>query len=238
MEIMNWQEITMESETFSKIRESFNLLLQRLFQKMEQNHSDEGAITLKVNLSISKDFIPDGNGSSREVHKPVLKYKIDTQVPVKDGFDGKNDTGMELVYDDELKRYVLRYVSEGGQQSIFDPEYANVVNGEATIVDEQPALSMNAPLLECSEQDATEADNSSSDSENTSNEEIIDQDDTNGGFHLCFICSIDHIWRYHNRGGHKQWLIRWRKKYRILKQRWQQCLQMPRWKLIQNSCRS
>lgn len=41
MEIMNWQEITMESETFSKIRESFNLLLQRLFQKMEQNHSDE-----------------------------------------------------------------------------------------------------------------------------------------------------------------------------------------------------
>lgn len=112
MEIMNWQEITMESETFSKIRESFNLLLQRLFQKMEQNHSDEGAITLKVNLSISKDFIPDGNGSSREVHKPILKYKIDTQVPVKDGFDGKNDTGMELVYDDELKRYVLRYVSE------------------------------------------------------------------------------------------------------------------------------
>ena len=82
------------------------------------------------------------------------------QVPVKDGFDGKNDTGMELVYDDELKRYVLRYVSEGGQQSIFDPEYANVVNGEATIVDEQPALPMNAPLLECSEQDATEADNS------------------------------------------------------------------------------
>ena len=74
MEIMNWQEITMESETFSKIRESFNLLLQRLFQKMEQNHSDEGAITLKVNLSISKDFIPDGNGSSREVHKPILKY--------------------------------------------------------------------------------------------------------------------------------------------------------------------
>ena len=92
MEIMNWQEITMESETFSKIRESFNLLLQRLFQKMEQNHSDEGAITLKVNLSISKDFIPDGNGSSREVHKPTLKYKIDTQVPVKDGFDAKNDT--------------------------------------------------------------------------------------------------------------------------------------------------
>ena len=99
---------------------------------------------------------------------------------MKDGFDGKNDTGMELVYDDELKRYVLKYVSEGGQQSIFDPEYANVVNGEATIVDEQPALPMDMPLLECSEQDSVEADNSSSDGENASNEEIIDHNDTNG----------------------------------------------------------
>lgn len=180
MELTNWQEITMESETFSQIRESFNLLLQRLFQKMEQNHSDEGAITLKVDLSVGTDFVPDGNGNSREVHKPVLKYKINTQVPVKDGFGGKKDTGMELVYDDELKRYVLKYVSEGGQQSIFDPEYANVVNGDATVVDEQPALPMNVPLLECSEQDASEADNSSSDSENASNEEIIGQDERNG----------------------------------------------------------
>lgn len=179
MEIVNWQEITMESETFSKIRESFNLLLQRLFEKMEQNDSDEGSIALKVNLSIDTDFITDENGESRKVHKPVLKYKIDTQVPVKDSSDGKNKTGMELVYDDELRRYVLRYVSEGGQQSIFDPEYANVVNGEATIVDEQPALPMNVPLLECSEQDASEVDNSSSDSENTSNKEIIDQDNIN-----------------------------------------------------------
>ena len=39
---------------------------------------------------------------------------------------------------------------------------------------------MNIPLLECSEQDATEADNRSSDSENISNEEIIDHDNTNG----------------------------------------------------------
>ena len=87
---------------------------------------------------------------------------------------------MELVYDDELKRYVLKYVSEGGQQSIFDPEYADVVNAEATVVDESPALPMNAPLLECSEQDATETDNSDSDVENNSDREIIEQDDTNG----------------------------------------------------------
>ena len=54
------------------------------------------------------------------------------------------------------------------------------MNAEATVIDEQPALPMNIPLLECSEQDATEADNRSSDSENISNEEIIDHDNTNG----------------------------------------------------------
>lgn len=180
MEITNWQEITMESESFSQIREKFNLLLQRLFQKMEQNHSDEGSITMKVDVAIGTDFIPDENGSSKEVHKPVLKYKISTQVPVKDGQNGQKDTGMALVYDDELKRYVLRYVSEGGQQSIFDPEYADIINAEATVVEEGPALPMNAPLLGCSEQDAVETVECDSDVENSSDGENMDQENISG----------------------------------------------------------
>jgi len=180
MELTNWQEITIESESFLAIRESFNMLLQRLFKKMEQNHSDEGSISMKVDISIGTEFVPDGDGGSREVHKPVLKYKINTQVPVKDGSDGKKETGMELVYDDELKRYVLRYVSEGHQQSIFDPEYANVINADATVVEDIPALPMNAPLLEDSGQNDAEENNGDSDSENAVDGEIMDQDDLNG----------------------------------------------------------
>lgn len=179
----NWQEITMESESFSRIREKFNLLLQKLFQKMEQNHSDEGSINMKVDVLMAKSFIPDEDGNSREVHKPVLKYKINTQVPVRDGFDGKNDTEMELVFDEELQRFVLKYVSEGGQQSFFDPEYAefmNTVDAEATVVDDKPALPMKQPLLETSEEEPTEREECVSDGEKPSDDEIMGQEDTNG----------------------------------------------------------
>lgn len=144
MEIQNWQEITLDSETFEQARQNFDMLLQKLFQKMEQNNSDEGSITLKVDINMIDDYVTDEEGNSKRVCKPVLKHKVSTAVPVKDSFDGKKDTGMELVYDEELKRYVLKYVSSGGQMSMFDPDYQEVINGEATFVDEErPALEAN-----------------------------------------------------------------------------------------------
>ena len=144
MEIQNWQEITLDSETFEQARQNFDMLLQKLFQKMEQNNSDEGSITLKVDINMLDDYVTDEEGNSKRVCKPVLKHKVSTTVPVKDSFDGKKDTGMELVYDEELKRYVLKYVSSGGQMSMFDPDYQEVINGEATFVDEErPALEAN-----------------------------------------------------------------------------------------------
>lgn len=149
MSIQNWEEITMDSEVFAQVRENFDMLLQRLFQKMEQNNSDEGSITLKIDVNMIDDYIPNANGDTRKISKPFLKHKISTAVPVKDSFDGKKDTGMELVYDEELKRYVLKYVSAGGQRSIFDPEYQDIVNGTATVVDEgTPGIGTSNYLLE------------------------------------------------------------------------------------------
>lgn len=131
MEIQNYQEITIGSDSFQKARDNFDALLQRLFKRMEQNNSDEGSITMKVDINIITDYVPDENGKNRRVSKPILKHKISSAVPVKDDLAGKQDTGMELVYDDELGRYVLKYVSVGGQKSIFDPEYADVVDVDA-----------------------------------------------------------------------------------------------------------
>lgn len=90
---------------------------------MEKNNSDEGSITLKVDLQMSQDWVPDGKGGSIEINKPVIKHKVSIAVPVKDSMDGKKDAGMNLVWDEELKRYVLKYINEGGQQSLFDPDY-------------------------------------------------------------------------------------------------------------------
>lgn len=135
MEILNYQEIMLDSESLEKAKEDFDILLQKLFRKMEQNDSDEGSITLKVDVKMQVEYMPDEKGESRRITKPVLKHKVTSTVPVKDNLDGTRNTGMALVYDDELKRYVLKYVSEGGQRSIFDDDFPDVVNGEAREVE-------------------------------------------------------------------------------------------------------
>lgn len=119
----NYEEMRIESDVFATARENFDLLMQRLFKSMEKNNSDEGSITLKVDLQMSQDWVPDGKGGSIEINKPVIKHKVSIAVPVKDSMDGKKDAGMNLVWDEELKRYVLKYINEGGQQSLFDPDY-------------------------------------------------------------------------------------------------------------------
>lgn len=119
----NYEELTLESDIFAQARENFDVLLQRLFRSMQKNNSDEGSITMKVDLEMSKDWVPDGEGGSVEINKPVLKHKVSIAVPVKSHLDSKKDTGMNLVWDEELKRYVLKYINAGGQRSIFDPDY-------------------------------------------------------------------------------------------------------------------
>lgn len=69
----NYEEMKIESDVFTTARENFDLLMQRLFASMEKNNSDEGSITLKVDLQMKQDWVPNGEGGSVEVNKPVIK---------------------------------------------------------------------------------------------------------------------------------------------------------------------
>lgn len=144
MSIKNYVDMTIESDIFEGVRVSFNLMMQKLLHKMQQNASDEGSITMKVNVGMTTEWIPDGNGESEECFKPTIKYKVDYAVPVKEGQDGKRDPGMKLVYDAHLRRYVLKYINEGGQMSMFDSDFQET---EAEDVTESaaPEDSMNSP---------------------------------------------------------------------------------------------
>lgn len=143
MSILNYEEMTPESDTFQAARETFNLMMQKLFRKMEQSDMDEGSIDLKISIELNEDFVPQEDGTTVRIKKPLIKHKISTVVPVKDSADGKRDTGMCLVYDEKLKRYVLKYVSTGGQMNIFDMEQqaendADIVDSETPAVEGQP----------------------------------------------------------------------------------------------------
>ena len=143
MSILNYEEMTLESDTFQAARETFNLMMQKLFRKMEQSDMDEGSIDLKISIELNEDFVPQEDGTTVRIKKPLIKHKISTVVPVKDSADGKRDTGMCLVYDEKLKRYVLKYVSTGGQMNIFDMEQqaendADIVDSETPAIEWQP----------------------------------------------------------------------------------------------------
>lgn len=143
LSILNYEEMTLESDTFQAARETFNLMLQKLFKKMEQSEMDEGSIDLKISIELNKDYVPQDDGTTVRIKKPLIKHKISTVVPVKDSIDGKRDTGMCLVYDEKLKRYVLKYVSTGGQMNIFDMEQqaesdADIVDSETPAIEGQP----------------------------------------------------------------------------------------------------
>lgn len=189
MSNLNYQELTLDSDTFETVRANFDLLLQKLLNKMSQNDSDEGSITLKIDIQMMSEFIPDEDGGSHKANKPVFKHKVTTTVPVKDSLDDKKDTGMELVYDDELKRYILKYVSPGGQRSIFDEDFEENINGDGTIIDsnEVPQLPGETNLLEGPVEDADEDTMEVPDYDeeidgnsmmNAPDEEITDEDET------------------------------------------------------------
>lgn len=158
----NYEEMRIESDVFATARENFDLLMQRLFKSMEKNNSDEGSITLKVDLQMSQDW-----------------------VPVKDSMDGKKDAGMNLVWDEELKRYVLKYINEGGQQSLFDPDYEENLKAGADL-DESTmlpgpsnALPEDNGVIDAEFKEVNQSEEAENQADTPADEEITDQEETN-----------------------------------------------------------
>ena len=122
MAITNYEEMSITSPAFNTVREAFDVALQRLLKKMEKSKMDEGQIALNITVTNEDVFTDDdaelGDTDGPE-KKPVLKYKITTTVPIKDTDDGKADTGMALVWDKDLGRYVLVYM-QTNQTSMYD----------------------------------------------------------------------------------------------------------------------
>lgn len=192
MKIQNYEELQLGGEMFEEIRESFDSLLQKLFKKMEDNNSDEGEIDLKLKIGIRTEWIPDqaAKGGTHQVNMPVIKHKITTQVPVKDALDGSKDTGMALVYDEELKRYVLKYVSFGDQMSIYDMEFPdddgmvvgqNMVEGKTILqIEDKGTDEGGAGEPDSSDTDAAESGPEASDSEDGGFIEVPDENGAKG----------------------------------------------------------
>lgn len=120
------KELVIEDVTFEEARMNFNRILQRLFKNMVDSDSTEGSITLKIDVSLESEYIPnydpDIEGESRKIQKPKFKHKVSSNITVKDELTGNKNPEMQLVWDDELQMYVLAYITGTDQRTIFDKD--------------------------------------------------------------------------------------------------------------------
>lgn len=136
MSMENIRDLFLEDETFEDARQKFNTVLQRLFRSMIDTESNEGSITLKMDVSMQTEFIPnhdpDIEGESRQIRLPQFAYKVSSSITVKDEQKGNKNPQMELVWDDKQQKYVLQYVANTEQRSIFDKDFQEKMNNSQT----------------------------------------------------------------------------------------------------------
>lgn len=104
-----------------------NFVLQRLIGNMQEKGCQNGTLTLKLDVSLIRESVPNYNpeipGESREIAKPKFDHQVTSQMKVEDKKKGNLDTEMELFLNEETGAYELRPVADTTQRSIFDADY-------------------------------------------------------------------------------------------------------------------
>lgn len=113
-------ELSLNGETFRRLKDDFDSVLNRTIGNMEMKGADEAAITVKLSISLDKDSV-EGEDGYREITRPTFKHDISSVMQVKDKMSGTLNGNYEIVYDEESGKYVMRKV-EDGQTSMFDDD--------------------------------------------------------------------------------------------------------------------
>ena len=109
--------INMASSTLSEMKGDLTRALQDCLKKMDEAASDVGKVSLTI--TITKDKIPVTTEKDyREANVPKFKWKAESNVPLKNAFDGEFGGEWELTKDGDS--YGLKSIS--GQTSMFDEE--------------------------------------------------------------------------------------------------------------------
>lgn len=121
------KRLDFDSDTFEEMKRDMNFVLQRLIGNMQEKGSDEGCMTLKIDVTMVKEFIPnydpDIEGESREISKPQFKHKVTSVVKINDEKSGTLNNEMELVMDEDTGVFKLVPICNTSQRSIFDSDF-------------------------------------------------------------------------------------------------------------------
>ena len=149
------KRLDFDSDTFEDMKHDMNFVLQRLLGNMIEKQSNEGSMTIKIDVTMVKEFIPnyDPNikGESREISKPQFKHKVTSAVKITDEKGGNLNNEMEMVMDEETGCYVLQPIANTQQRTIFDSDFMqsqkqegegseDIIDGTYIDADVRPAL--------------------------------------------------------------------------------------------------
>ena len=133
------KELNFDSDTFENIKRDMNFVLQRLLGNMQEKGSTDGTMTVKIDVSLVREWVPNYNpeieAETRMVSKPKFKHKVTSQVQIKDEKSGNLDTEMELFMNEETGEYEMRPVADTTQRSFFDADFREADAGDADVIE-------------------------------------------------------------------------------------------------------
>lgn len=170
------KRLDFDSDTFEEMRKDMNFVLQRLIGNMQEKDTNEGSMTLKIDVTMVKEFIPnydpDIKGESREVSKPQFKHKVTSAVKINDEKSGSFNNEMELVMDEDTGVFKLVPIANTTQRSIFDSDFQQQDNKQenegdnpagSNIIEGRTVLGLPGPDSEVIDGEFKEVDSSETD---------------------------------------------------------------------------
>ncbi len=126
------KELRIEANTFEKLRRDADIVLQRALGTMKEKESMEGKVTITIDIKLVPDFIPNYDpqvkGETRKILKPKFDHKVTSAINIKNEEKGSVNPEMAMVWDEQKQEYVLTYVNNTEQRSIFDTDFQEAMN--------------------------------------------------------------------------------------------------------------
>lgn len=144
------KELRIEADTFDKLRRDTNIVLQKALGAMKEKGSADGKLNIALDIKLVREFIPnfdpEVDGETREILKPKFEHKVSSAINIKNEEKGGVNPEMAMVWDDDKQEYVLTYVNNTEQRSIFDTDFKEAMNQPEESVEDAKFREM--PLLE------------------------------------------------------------------------------------------
>ena len=126
------KELIIEADTFEKLRRDTNIVLQKALGTMKDKGSMEGKVSIALDIKLVSEFIPnfdpDIEGETRQILKPKFEHKVTSAINIKNEEKGGVNPEMAMVWDEDSQSYVLRYVNNTDQRSMFDSDFQEAMN--------------------------------------------------------------------------------------------------------------